>query len=105
MRKEHWRWVVLLAAAWAGCGAPPRQPVFEDERHGLRFVPPPGWSERTRGDDPAPAGERLLVRYKRLRAGAPAWLCVTAADVPRSTTLAACLEGHAPRGNWRRAEA
>ncbi len=59
-----------------GCQAKPQERVFEAE--GFRFVPPPGWSERARGDDSSSA-DGLLVQYKRLSAGHPAWLRISVA--------------------------
>jgi hypothetical protein len=69
---------ILLAVALflLGCQAKPREQVFEAE--GFRFVPPPGWSERARGED-SPSADGLLVQYKRLSAGHPAWLRISVA--------------------------
>ena len=93
----------ILVTAFAGCNSRPGEPEFRAEREGLRFVPPQGWSERARGDA-ASCGQkhdRLLVQYKRLQAGAPAWLRVTVADMPPSRPLDVCLAERAP-GNWKR---
>ena len=93
----------ILVTAFTGCNSRPGEPEFRAEREGLRFVPPQGWSERARGDA-ASCGQkhdRLLVQYKRLQAGAPAWLRVTVADMPPSRPLDVCLAERAP-GNWKR---
>ena len=92
--------VILLA----GCGTQPRVPVYHNEEQGLRFTPPPGWSERARNQHVARVSgqERLLVQYKRLQAGNPAWLRVSVADLPRSTSLATYLVGRSPGCGWRR---
>jgi hypothetical protein len=47
-----------------------------------------------------PDREQLLVRYDRLTAGRLAWLRITAADVPPTTPLTACLS--APAEGWQR---
>jgi hypothetical protein len=46
-----------------------------------------------------PDREQLLVRYDRLTAGRLAWLRITAADVPPSTPLTACLS--TPAEGWQ----
>jgi hypothetical protein len=99
--------MVLLAVAAGGCGPQQRERVYLAEACGLRFVPPEGWSERARGDD-APGGaarERLLVQYKRLQAGRPAWLRVSVADSLPGASPAACLAGRAPGRDWRKGSA
>jgi hypothetical protein len=50
----------------------------------------------------AAAREQLLVQFKRLRAGHPAWLRVTVADVPATTSLKACLANRPVEGSWRK---
>src|SRR5438093_13705258 len=93
----------ILVTAVTGCSSGRREPEFHAELERLRFVPPQGWSERARGDA-ASCGQRhdrLLVQYKRLQAGAPAWLRVTVADMPLSRPLDVCLAERAP-GNWKR---
>ncbi len=90
--------VVLVIAT--GCGSKPAPRPYEGS-DGLRFLPPDGWSERARAEDVpgAAAGERLLVQYKRLTAGRPAWLRVGAAEASPAN-LAAAASARAPRG-WR----
>lgn len=93
--------VVALAILLPGCASKPREQVYE--ANGFRFVPPPGWSERARNDD-SPGGstqDRLLVQYKRLTAGHPAWLRVSVADVPSSVDLGKCLTNRSPGKGWR----
>jgi hypothetical protein len=110
----------LLALLPNGCNS--HQQPFYDDKEGFHFTPPPGWVERARGDAlpsksghrqqelPLPklgvpgssAQERLLVRYDRLTAGHLAWLRVTAADLPASTTLQACVSSRSPGSNWKR---
>jgi hypothetical protein len=115
----------VLVLVLAGCSAGRAPPSYEDEQ-GFRISPPPGWSERARpaaapggaaprrpsgkADLPLPplgvtgavGQERLMVRYDRLTAGRQAWLRVTAADLPPSLSLEACLSARAPRPDWRR---
>jgi hypothetical protein len=102
-----------------GCNAP-RQPVYEDGQ-GFRFVPPPGWVERARGEEiPARAArgkqdlplpplggsgkqqERLLVRYDRISTAHHAWLRVTVVDLPSTTPLKAYLSTRLPGQGWKR---
>jgi hypothetical protein len=73
------------------------------EHNGFRIAAPPGWSERTRAAE-APSHssqDRLLVQYKRLTAGHPAWLRVGVADVPGSVALAKCLATRSPGKGWK----
>ena len=111
---------ILLMLPLAGCDSQ-KQPIYQDKQ-GLRFTPPPGWVERARDDAlptkvsrrhqnvPLPpfgvpgksAQERLLVEYYRLTAGNPAWLRVTVAAMPRSTSLKACLLARGPGASWTR---
>jgi hypothetical protein len=117
-RGEQWAVLALLLAALLGCGPRPRPPVYEDEQ-GFHFTPPPGWSERARpaassaatatrrggAELPAPPlgpGERLLVRYDLPRAGRSAWIWVTTAQRPATTSLEALVAERAPRSDWRR---
>jgi hypothetical protein len=74
----------LLSVALAGCGWAASERVYRDA-DGFRFRSPAGWSERARNESPVP--DRLLVQYKRLRAGNPAWLSVSVAAAPRSVDL------------------
>jgi hypothetical protein len=111
---------VTLMLLLAGCGSQ-KQPIYQNKQ-GLRFTPPPGWVERAR-DDVTPAKvsrkhqnvplpplgvpgksgqERLLVEYYRLTAGNPAWLRVTVAAMPPSTSLKACILTRGPGPSWKR---
>ena len=119
MRHSAWAAVALMMLLLAGCNAQ-KQPVYED-RQGFRFVAPPGWVERVRDDAmPARAGHRqqnlplpplgvsghrsehLLVRYDRISTADHAWLRVTVADLPSSTSLKACLSICVPERGWKR---
>jgi hypothetical protein len=99
---------------------PAKPPDYQDET-GVRFAPPPGWVERDRpallpGSNqlahrqpnlPLPYldaanHERLLVRYDRLATGDRAWMRLSIAAVPTTTTLERYLATHAPRPDWRR---
>jgi hypothetical protein len=91
----------LVLVVSAGCTARPPEPVYE--ANGFCFVPPAGWSERARHDD-ARAGstqDRLLVQYKRLTAGRPAWLRVSVADVSAAVPLTDCLFNQPLVKGWR----
>jgi hypothetical protein len=85
------------------------------------MMPPPGWVERARDDaipgrsgqrqqnlplpplgGPGNLQERFLVRYDRVSTGQHAWLRVTVADLPSSTSLKTCLSSRFPGQGWRR---
>jgi hypothetical protein len=109
--------LAVVLAGLVGCGPRGKPLVYQDDR-GFRISPPAGWVERAR-PDAVPGGaqaasrvgreqvlplpplgqERLLVRYDRLTAGRLAWLRVSVADVPSTTSLAACLSP--PAEGWR----
>src|SRR5262249_57492370 len=90
--------LALLAALVAGCGTSRREPVYRNEKEGLQFTPPAGWSDRGTNDKAAARGaaERVLVQYKRLTAGRPAWLRLGTADVPATPDLATYPPTHPP---------
>src|SRR5437667_460064 len=73
----------ILVLAAAGCTCKHGQVEYQNEQAGFRFLPPAGWSERARAEDgPALAAkEQVLVQYKRLTAGRPAWLRVSSMAV------------------------
>src|SRR5262245_14309545 len=94
----------VLALLASGCATKP-EPAYESAAHGLRFVPPPGWSQRARNDGPpAAAGaagkEQFLVCYKRLRPGRMAWLQVSVAENVPEGSPAAWLAARPPGGGW-----
>ncbi len=109
----------MVALLLVGCSSP-KQPVYENDQ-GFRFVPPPGWVERVRGETmPARASrkqqnlplpplgvagnpqERFLVRYDRISTSHHAWLRVTVADLPSSMPLKAYLSTRLPGRGWKR---
>jgi hypothetical protein len=93
----------LLGLLLAGCQGQ-KDPAYRNDSLGFRLVPPAGWSERIRHDEPVPVipnQEQLLVQYKRLTAEHPAWLRVSVAELPASMSLAACLAARSPGKNWR----
>jgi hypothetical protein len=96
--------VVVAVGVLAGCQGR-RDADYRSEREGFRLTPPAGWSERARDREAAPGGagrERLLVQYKRLTAGRPAWLRVTVAEAPAATPPTALVAGRTPAKDWRR---
>ena len=70
-------------------------PAKVSRKHQNVPLPPLGASENS-------APERLLVEYYRLTAGSPAWLRVTVAAIPPSTSLKACLLTKGPGPRWKR---
>jgi len=93
---------VALALSLAGCSRERPEPVYEAQ--GLRFKPPPGWSERTHNESVV-AGKKqdqVLAQYRRSVAGSKGWLRVSVAEVASATTLADCLTGHTPGPDWKR---
>jgi hypothetical protein len=103
-----WKLLALVSAVLilplAGCGSRNGERAYENSEWGFRFIPPAGWSERSRLDAVTTAGERLLVQYKRLKADHPAWLNVGVADVPASESLTAWLSKRSLGRDWRRGE-
>jgi hypothetical protein len=120
-RRGSWIRLVLAAvlAALPACRAA-KPPDYQDET-GVHFAPPPGWVERDRpallprtnrpahreSNIPLPGfdaahQERLLVRYDRLTTGDHAWMRLSVAAVPTTTTLERYLATRAPRPDWRR---
>ncbi len=93
----------LLVLADAGCTSKRAQLEFQNEQAGFRFLPPAGWSERARGEDgPALAAkEQVLVQYKRLTAGRPAWLRVSSMAVDASVPPTTCLSNRKMGREWR----
>jgi hypothetical protein len=119
-RQAAWGGLTIVVTLLAGCNSH-QQPVYQGKQ-GFRFSPPPGWVERARDDAlPVKAGqkqpdiplpplgvpgssvqERLLVRYDRLTAGHLAWIRVTAADLPSSTSIKDCASARSPGPDWKR---
>jgi hypothetical protein len=108
--------IVVLMLLLDGCHSR-SQPVYQDKQ-GFTFTPPPAWVERARDDAmhaksshrpqkvPLPPlggqpQERVLVRYDLL-ASNHAWLRVTVAEVPSSTSLQTCLVNRSPERQWKR---
>jgi hypothetical protein len=126
MRKTYHLWTLgrlapvglplVATLLLAGCNSH-HQPVYQGKQ-GFRFTPPPGWVERARDDAlpgkathrnelPLPAigvsgEERLLVRYDRLTSGHLAWLRVSVADLPSSTSIHDHVSIRSPGPNWKR---
>lgn len=89
MNRWHAYW--LLAGGLLlglGCARAPSWPAYENQHVGIAFQPPIGWSERAHEDAVSRSrpGERLVVQYKRLQAGNPAWFRVTVMDTPAGTS-------------------
>lgn len=108
----------LLLLIWtflpSGCHERPRapvlrdDPVYQNDREGIRFLAPDGWGQTLRGE--VPRGkvekERTLVDYRRPIEGPtperPASLRVSLVDLPPSTDLAAFLAKRAYSiARWR----
>src|SRR5258708_2771253 len=103
----RWKFPALftvLGLCLAGCSSKKPEPVYENAQQGFRFCPPPGWSERVYLETAAarPVSEHLLVRYKRLQAGSPAWLNVTVTDVPASVSVDSWLSRRPVGSGWQR---
>jgi hypothetical protein len=88
-----------------GCNAKPQAPalvqgetVFHDAREGFRFVPPSGWSQHARAQYPGghQKQERMLVKYKRLEEGGPAFFRASMIDLPASVTATSYLRERPP---------
>src|SRR5262249_4905063 len=92
--------VFVCAALWSGCKDRPRapmlrgDPVYQNDKAGLRFLAPEGWTLSARADIPPGkiTRELSLVDYRRT-AGHGASLLVTLADLDLSTDLNAYLTG------------
>jgi hypothetical protein len=92
-----------LLLVLVGCSAPRPQPSYRNEEYGFRFTPPAGWSERLPKErDEAARAEHIVVQYKRLLAGRPAWLRVTVTGWPASAALEDCLRDRAAGTAWQR---
>lgn len=90
--------VVGLLAVLAGCGEKPKAPplsneaVYQNDKIGLRFLTPEGWSVTTRSDLPAALTRPVtVVAYVVKHGKQVADLEVTAADLPADADLGAFL--------------
>lgn len=73
------------------------EPVYQNDREGVRFLVPDGWTQFAKGDIPPGKldKERRLVEYKRKTFGKGAGLIVTVVDLEPTADLAAYLAGPA----------
>jgi hypothetical protein len=86
---------LLLLAAAGGCTERPKAPplkneaVFQNDKIGLRFLAPQGWSVSSRTDlPPGPLPKPvILVAYHLSKGDSPAELEVLAADLAEETDL------------------
>jgi hypothetical protein len=86
---------LALALAAGGCRERPKAPplvneaVYQNDKIGLRFLPPDRWSVTSRADLPAGALSKpvILVAYQVGKGESSAELEVMAADVPEGTDL------------------
>lgn len=96
------RLLLPLALLAAGCADRPKAPpltteaVYRNERAGVRFLAPEGWSITTRADPPAGALARpvILVGYAYTKSERPAEFELLAADVPEGEDLGRFLAEH-----------
>jgi hypothetical protein len=93
--------VALVAVLAAGCTERPKAPpltneaVYQNDKIGLRFLAPEGWSITARTDLPGTLPRPVtVVSYAVTHAGKSADLEVTAADLPDGTDLGAFLAGY-----------
>ncbi len=92
----------------AGCTSRPRAPALEDgavyanDREGLRFLVPDGWSQQAKADvPPGPVvKERVLVLYRTFKSKPPASFTLSLADLPEETNLSEYLAGPSVGVDW-----
>jgi hypothetical protein len=91
--------LVLLVAC--GCGERPKAPplvndtVFQNDRIGLRFLAPEGWSVVSRADLPKTLPKPIiLIAYQQGRGDSPAEMEVLAADLAEGADLGQFLLEH-----------
>lgn len=89
---------VLVVALAAGCSKRPKAPplvndtIFQNDKIGLRFLAPDGWSIASRADLPAELPKPIvLIAYQLNKGESSSELEVLAADVPDGTDLGAFL--------------
>jgi hypothetical protein len=92
--------LALILAPVGGCGDTPQapvlrdDPVYQNDREGIRFLIPEGWQQRIRGEvGPGKAvREWPLVEYRPTKAGeGPGSFRVSRTDLPPSADLAALV--------------
>ena len=103
--------LALVGVLAIGCDGKPAAPgliqgetVYRDAREGFQFMPPPGWSQHGRAQYPrGPQGqERMLVKYKRLNDGDPAFFHVSMIDLPDSVEATSYVRERPPGPeNWQ----
>lgn len=94
--------VALLLAAACGCAERPKAPplvndtVYQNDRIGLRFLAPDGWSLATRSDPPSSQLPKpvILVAYQLVKGESFSELQVLAADLPEDSDYASFLIEH-----------
>jgi hypothetical protein len=96
--------ISLVLCLLAGCSRQQPSAIYENAQLGFSFSPPAGWSERARWESlPLETGqERVLVQYKRLQAGKPAWLRISVAEFLESTSLETYVARRSPGREWHR---
>jgi hypothetical protein len=110
-RKAPTAALAFLGMLTIGCGAGPRAPaliqnetVYHDVSEGFQFVPPSGWSQHARAQYPRgrQQQERMLVKYKRLDDGGPAFFRASMVDLPESVAATSYLRERPPGPeNWQ----
>lgn len=96
------RLLALLAVAAGGCSDRPKAPpltneaVYQNDKVGVRFLTPDGWTAMSRSDLPPGELSRpvVLVAYLLPRGDRPAQFELVAADVPDGTDLGKYLAEH-----------
>jgi hypothetical protein len=93
--------VALVAALAAGCSERPTAPaltneaVYQNDKIGLRFLAPEGWTITARTDLPSSLPRPVtVVAYAVTHDRKTAELEVTAADLPEGSDLGAFLAGY-----------
>lgn len=94
--------LLLILFTACGCTAKPKAPplvndtVYQNDKIGLRFLAPEGWSVSSRADLPPSALPKpiILVAYHLSKAGSHSELQVLAADLPEDADLGNVLVEH-----------